>query len=70
MNKEFIKKLLGWRIRFNMSQTDLADELGLTQSTISRWEKGEKIPSLINEERLARWIRNKEDQRRAEAKNR
>jgi transcriptional regulator with XRE-family HTH domain len=44
--------LIKWRIENNMSQHDMAKMMrrrkvpGVTQSTISRWEKGDRTPTL------------------------
>ena len=45
MNKisERLKEL---RLDNSLSQSQLAKELGITQSTIAKWESSERIPSL------------------------
>lgn len=43
-----VRKTLGW------SQAQLADKLGVTEATISRWESGDRSPSWITARRLAR----------------
>ncbi len=58
--KEVIKKLGGeivfsnnpgetlkqWRINFNISQKELAEKIGITQSTLSDYERGRRNPGL------------------------
>ena len=47
MNQEKIGKLIAKkRKELNMTQTDLADKLYVTNKTISRWEKGNYMPDL------------------------
>lgn len=36
------------RERRGLTQTELADRIGVTESTICKWEKGMREPSLIN----------------------
>ena len=45
---------------FGHTQADFADALGVSQSTISRWEKGELCPSL-EEMRVIRDLATKRD---------
>ena len=35
------------RSRLNLSQTELADKLGVSFATVNRWEKGHRTPSQI-----------------------
>ena len=37
-----------FREKYNLSQYELADLMNVNQSTIARWEKGEKTPSPEN----------------------
>lgn len=37
-----------FREKYNLSQYELADLMNVNQSTIARWEKGEKTPSHEN----------------------
>ena len=41
-----------YRIRHCLTQKGLADLLGVSQRTVSRWERGEDNPSLIQQKRL------------------
>jgi transcriptional regulator with XRE-family HTH domain len=43
-----IRKAVGW------SQAQLAEKMGMTEATISRWESGDRSPSWITARRLAR----------------
>ena len=41
---EFKEKILYVRAKLNLSQTDLANELGVSFQTINRWELGKVSP--------------------------
>ena len=41
----FQAKLLYVRAKLNLSQTELAKELGVSFSTINRWENGKVVPT-------------------------
>lgn len=41
------------RLKLNIEQADLAKFIGVTQSTISRYERGERLPNLNIAKRLA-----------------
>ncbi len=41
------------RIQHNLTQTQLAEKLGVTRQTVSSWERGNSFPSLDMLERLA-----------------
>lgn len=41
----FQEKLLYVRAKLNLTQTELAKELGVSFSTINRWETGKVIPT-------------------------
>ena len=43
---EFIKELVEYREKFNLTQKDFANEVDLKQQAISRFEKGEIDPRL------------------------
>lgn len=47
------KKLADLRKAKGISQTKLAEELGLTRASISYYEKGERIPSDENKVKMA-----------------
>lgn len=36
------------RVRLGLTQTELAERLGVTQMTVVRWESGETIPSAMS----------------------
>ena len=42
---EFRDKLLYVRIKYNLSQTELANKLNVSFSTINRWENGKIAPN-------------------------
>lgn len=39
----------------NITQQQVADELGTTQENVSRWVNGETIPSLENMKKIIEW---------------
>lgn len=39
------KKLAEWRTRMNLSQMDVAVMLGVSDSAVNRWEKGQQVPA-------------------------
>lgn len=41
------------RLRAGLSQAELADELGTTQSVVSKWESGARVPNAESVGRLA-----------------
>lgn len=41
-----------YRLRHGLSQVHMADLLGVAQRTISRWERGEDSPSVVQQKRL------------------
>lgn len=41
----FQEKILYVRAKLNLSQTELAKELGVSFSTINRWETGKVVPT-------------------------
>jgi len=45
--KEWAERLLRLRTYLNFSQAELADTLGITPSTIWRWESGDVLPSKL-----------------------
>jgi len=40
------------RVKLNVSQTELAKILGVSFSSINRWEKGKYAPTIIAKEKL------------------
>lgn len=51
--QEFKDMLKFFRIRANLSQSELADKLGVAASTISMYEVGKREPDFETEERIA-----------------
>jgi len=47
------RTMIAARARANMTQSELADRIGTTQSTIARWESGSVKPSTRTLERIA-----------------
>ena len=47
-------KLAGLRVTAGLTQTSVAEKLGVTQGAISSWEKGKKNPSLDKIVQLAK----------------
>lgn len=50
---EFKDMLKYFRMRENLSQSELADKLGISPSTISMYEVGKREPDFETEERIA-----------------
>lgn len=50
---EVHRAVIGARVRAGLTQQQLADRLGVSQSAIARWEGGSTMPSLENLNRLA-----------------
>jgi transcriptional regulator with XRE-family HTH domain len=46
MSKEFISPLMLLRTKAGLTQSDLAELLGVHPMTVSRWERGEVEPAL------------------------
>ena len=44
-----------WRCRLGLTQRALAEALGVNFSTVSRWEKGQGLPSRLAWHRLKRF---------------
>lgn len=53
--KEFEKLLVEWRAELNLTQKELADELQVTQKTISMWENGVFKASRVKEFQVLEW---------------
>lgn len=51
MTSEEIKQL---RLSLNLTQEDFAAKLGVTLSTVSRWESGLSVPSPLADEKLVK----------------
>ena len=48
----YIEMILVLRVKLNISQQQLGDMLGVSFSTVNRWEKGQHEPTLLAKERL------------------
>ncbi|WP_013334720.1 helix-turn-helix transcriptional regulator [Gloeothece verrucosa] len=46
MNDEFAKKMLKLREKAGLTQRQVANELGVTDQTVSNWETGQRKPRL------------------------
>lgn len=53
---ELISAVINYRISMNMSQKDLAKQVGTKQSAISRFESGKSNPSLQFMQKIARGL--------------
>lgn len=49
----FPEKLKFLRTKLNLTQKEFADKLGVSQSSINYWEKGQRIPSIEAAARIA-----------------
>ena len=52
MNIDYVKMILALRVKMNISQQQLGELLGVSFSTVNRWEKGHHEPTLLAKERL------------------
>lgn len=52
MNIDYAKMILALRVKMNISQQQLGELLGVSFSTVNRWEKGYHEPTLLAKERL------------------
>lgn len=52
----FSEKLHELRIANNLSQKKLANDLGVAQSSINYWEKGQRDPSIMVVEKIAAYF--------------
>lgn len=52
MNIDYAKLILALRVKLNISQQELGEMLGVSFSTVNRWEKGHHEPTLLAKERL------------------
>lgn len=52
MSIDYAKMILALRVKMNISQQQLGDMLGVSFSTVNRWEKGHHEPTLLAKERL------------------
>lgn len=52
MQIDYPSAIIKLRAKLNYSQTDLANNLGVSFSTVNRWEKGYREPTVIAKEKL------------------
>lgn len=52
MDTDWSKKIKSYRLRHGVSQTHLAELLGVSQRTISRWERGDDNPGITQQKKL------------------
>ncbi len=52
MKYNFSDAIIQLRVKLNVSQTELAKLLGVSFSSINRWEKGKFAPTIIAREKL------------------
>lgn len=52
MSIDYAKMILALRVKMNISQQQLGEMLGVSFSTVNRWEKGHHEPTLLAKERL------------------
>lgn len=58
MTTQAAEKLVRWRKKRGLSQTALAEELGVAQGTVSEWEGGRKMPRTQHVLAIAKLTRN------------
>lgn len=51
-NNRFPHAIIKLRAELNISQTELAEMLGVSRSSVNRWEKGYFEPTVIAKEKL------------------
>lgn len=54
---QFKVYVLRLRVRHRMSQDQLAEELGVTTTTVCKWERGHCVPTFYNYEMVKEWDR-------------
>lgn len=52
MNYNYSEAIIQLRVKLNISQTELAKLLGVSFSSVNRWEKGRYSPTIIAREKL------------------
>jgi len=52
MKIDYAKMILALRVRMDISQKQLGEILGVSFSTVNRWEKGHHEPTLLTKEKL------------------
>ena len=56
MNQSFAETIRQLRIERGLSQIQLADQMFVTHSTVSRWESGSRLPDAVMISRLAKCL--------------
>ena len=56
---DIIKKLELYRLEYKITQQDLAKELGVAFSTVSRWFNGKTVPSKIQQYHVEKYLTKK-----------
>ena len=56
LNEYIASKIKAFRVAAGLTQTALAQALGVTPNTVSRWESGAYHPSIRDLERIARFL--------------
>ena len=56
---DIVKKLELYRLENKITQQDLAKELGVAFSTVSRWFNGKTIPSKIQQYHVEKYLNKK-----------
>lgn len=57
IEKTFQTKLLKLRQNCNLSQKQLAEQIGVSQASINYWEKGQRTPSIDAVQKLANFFK-------------
>ena len=52
-------EIKAFRKRFNMTQQELADKLGVDRVTVARWETNSKRPSNLAKRQISRLLKSK-----------
>ncbi len=52
MKYNYSEAIIQLRVKLNISQTELAKLLGVSFSSVNRWEKGRYSPTIIAKEKL------------------
>lgn len=52
MKFNYANAIIKLRVKLNISQTELAKMLGVSFSSVNRWEKGKFMPTVLAKERL------------------
>ena len=58
MKFNYANAIIKLRVKLNISQTELAKMLGVSFSSVNRWEKGKFMPTVLAKERLIKSFSN------------